>query len=85
MAVGQQVTFIDPEYATGRWVGMKGVIRANPFHEICRTQQDVEIEGDWQKLLYEVRDSHWMMVYGDHLQKIGYAARKIGVDWMGIS
>ena len=85
MTVGQEVTFIDPEYATGRWVGMKGIIRANPFHEICRTQQDVEIQGDWQKLLDEVRDSHWMMVYGDHLQKIGYAARKIGVDWVNIS
>jgi len=85
MAVGQQVTFIDPEYATGRWVGIKGVIRGNPFHEICRTQQDVEIQGDWRKLLDEVRDSHWMMVYGDHLQKIGYAARKIGVDWENIS
>ncbi len=85
MAVGQQVTFIDPEYATGRWVGMKGIIRANPFHEICRTQQDVEIQGDWEKLLYEVRDSHWMMVYGDHLKEVGYAARKIGIDWVSIS
>jgi L-fucose isomerase-like protein len=85
MRVGQQVTFIDPEYATGRWVGMKGIIRANPFHEICRTQQDVEIQGDWEKLLYEVRDSHWMMAYGDHLREIGYAARKIGVDWMSVS
>jgi len=26
-----------------------------------------------------------MMVYGDHLRKIGYAARKIGVDWVNIS
>jgi hypothetical protein len=85
MTVGQQVTFIDPEYATGRWVGMKGIIRANPFHEICRTQQDVEIQGDWEKLLDEVRDSHWMMAYGDHLNEIGYAARKIGIDWVNIS
>jgi hypothetical protein len=85
MTVGQQVTFIDPEYSTGRWVGMKGVIRANPFHEICRTQQDVEIQGDWRRLLAEARDSHWMMVYGDHLETIGYAARKIGIDWVDIS
>jgi hypothetical protein len=66
-------------------VGVKGIIRDNPMLEICRTQQDVEIQGDWQKLLGEVRDSHWMMVYGDHLQKIGYAARKIGVDWVNVS
>ena len=54
------------------------MVRANPFHEICRTQQDVEIQGDWKRLLAEARDSHWMMVYGDHLKELGYAARKIG-------
>lgn len=85
MPVGQVVTFINPEYATGRWVGFKGIIRANPLHPICRTQQDVEILGDWQKLLAEVRDSHWMMVYGDHLRAVGYAARKIGVRWVDLS
>jgi len=85
MPIGQQVTFIDPEYASGRWVGFRGTIRANPFHEICRTQQDVEIEGDWKKLLAEARDSHWMMAYGDYLREIGYAARKIGVRWVNIS
>jgi hypothetical protein len=85
MKVGQRVTFIDPEYATGRWVGMKGTIKANPFHPICRTQQDVEIQGDWKRLLAEARDSHWMMAYGDHLRTIGYAAGKIGVQWDDIS
>jgi hypothetical protein len=85
MPLGQQVTFIDPEYATGRWVSFTGVVKDNPFYEICRSQQDVEIQGDWKQLLREVRDSHWMMVYGDHLQKIGYAARKIGIDWVDLS
>ena len=83
--VGQQVTFVDPEYTTGRWIGMKGVVRDNPFLPICRSQQDVEILGDWRKLLAETRDSHWMMVYGDHLQELGYAARKIGINWVDIS
>jgi L-fucose isomerase-like protein len=85
MPKGQQVTFIDPEYSTGRWVGFKGVVRSNPFYEICRSQQDVEIQGDWRKLLKEVRDSHWMMVYGDYLRELGYAARKIGIKWIDIS
>ena len=85
MTVGQQVTFIDPEYATGRWVGFTGTVKKNPFHEICRTQQDVELDGRWEKLLNEARDSHWMMAYGDHLREIGYAARKIGVDWVDLS
>ena len=35
--------------------------------------------------LAEARDSHWVMVYGDHLRPLGYAARKIGVQWVDIS
>ncbi|HPO30877.1 MAG TPA: sugar isomerase, partial [Candidatus Hydrogenedentes bacterium] len=74
MPPGQVVTFINPEYATGRWLGMRGVVKDNPFYEICRSQQDVQILGPWERLLNEVRDSHWMMAYGDHLQAAGYAA-----------
>jgi len=82
---GQEVTFINPEYDTGRWVGIKGAVESNPFLEICRSQQDIRIFGDWKKLLNEVRDSHWMMVYGDYLREIGYAAPRIGVVWESIS
>ena len=45
----------------------------------------MEIQGDWKKLLHEVRDSHWMMAYGDHVKKMGYAARKIGIEWVDLS
>ena len=79
---GRQVTFIDPEYSSGRWLGFTGIVRGNPFYEICRTQQDVEIQGDWRKLQNEVRDSHWMMAYGEHLKEAGYAARKVGIEWV---
>jgi hypothetical protein len=82
---GQVVTFIDPEYSSGRWVGFKGIVKSNPFLEICRSQQDVEIQGDWKKLKKEVRDSHWMLTYGDYLKEIGYACRKIGIKWEDIS
>ena len=85
MPVGQTVSFIDPEYSTGRWVGIKGIIRDNPFFDICRSQQDVEILGDWRRLLAEARDSHWVMAYGDWLREIDYAAWKIGVRWANVS
>lgn len=81
---GQDVTFIDPEYATGRWVGFRGRVVANPSYEICRSQQDVEVRGDWEALLDEVRDSHWVMAYGDVLEEVGYAASKLGVRWEAI-
>ncbi len=85
MPIGQPVTFIDPEYSTTRWVGFKGVVKANPFYQICRSQQDVQIQGDWRKLRDEARDSHWMMVYGDYLRETGYAARKLGLQRVNIS
>jgi L-fucose isomerase-like protein len=84
MPIGQQVTFLNPEYSTGRWLGFTGVVTANPLHAICRTQQDVKIQGDWEKLIPEARDSHWMMAYGDHLNPLRYAARKIGIEWVDI-
>jgi hypothetical protein len=83
--VGQELTFIDPEYSSGRWVGFKGKVLGNPFYEICRSQQDVEILGSWKKLLGEARDSHWMACYGDYLKEVGYAARRIGVTWESFS
>jgi hypothetical protein len=85
MPIGQEVTFLDPEYSTGRWLGFKGKVIRNPFYEICRSQQDVEIIGNWKKLKSEARDSHWMMAYGDYLEEAGYAARKLGLTWENIS
>ncbi len=82
---GQVVTFIDPQYSSGRWLGFTGIVKDNPSLEICRSQQDVEIQGDWKKLIKEVRDSHWMMAYGDHLKELGYVSRKIGINWVNLS
>jgi len=85
MPLGQEVTFINPEYSTTRWVGFKGIVKGNPFYDICRSQQDVEVQGAWRKLLSEVRDSHWVMAYGDWLNELGYAARKVGVQWVSLA
>ena len=62
MPIGQTVSAISPEYASGRWVGIRGIVRDNPCFAICRSQQDVEIQGQWKRLIAETRDSHWMMV-----------------------
>jgi hypothetical protein len=83
--VGQELTFIDPEYSSGRWVGFKGKVLGNPFYEICRSQQDVEILGSWKRLQGEARDSHWMACYGDYLRELAYAARRIGITWENFS
>ncbi|MDX9972455.1 MAG: sugar isomerase, partial [FCB group bacterium] len=85
MPKGQQVTFVNCEYTKGRWVGLRGTVEDNPFYEICRSQQDVRLDGNWKKLLSEVRDSHWLMVYGDRLNEIGYAAGRMGIVWDDLS
>jgi len=84
MPIGQQVTFIDPEYSTTRWIGFRGTVKDNPSYDICRSQQDVEISGDWRRLIREVRDSHWVMCYGDFLREAGYASRKLGLQWVDL-
>lgn len=81
LPTGQEVTFLNPEYSTGRWLGYKGNIRENPFFDSCTSQQIVEIQGNWKKLKNEARDSHWVMAYGDYLKEGEYAARRIGVNW----
>jgi len=62
-------------------VGFKGRILDSPSFPICRSQVDIEVEGDWRELLKEMRGFHWMIAYGDYLREIGYALSKIGIKW----
>lgn len=85
MPIGQVLTFIDPEYSTVRWVGFTGTVCANPNYAICRSQQDVEIQGHWQDLIREVRDSHWVAAYGNYLREVAYSARKFGIKFVTLT
>jgi hypothetical protein len=82
MKLGQEITMIDPDFASKRWLGFRGRIVDNPFMDICRSQVDVTIEGDWEKLAELMCGFHWMMAYGDHRKEIGYALRKMGIEWL---
>lgn len=83
--VGQTVSFLSPEYSKCRWIGFRGTIQSNPEFAICRSQQDVRLDGQWRKLMQEVRDSHWIMVYGDHLKEMEYACSHLGITWDSLS
>jgi hypothetical protein len=80
MPIGQELTLIDPEYSKPRWLAFRGLVRENPSYDVCRTQQDVQIQGDWKRLVAEVRDSHWVTAYGNYLNEVEYASRKIGME-----
>ena len=45
----------------------------------------VTVDGNWEKLLEDMRGFHWMMVYGDCCREVGYAIRKLGIDWENVS
>ena len=83
--INQRVTLIDPDAAQKRWLGMEGVVSANPSLAACRSQQEINFIGDTDILKKEIRGSHWMMAYGSWTREVGYATRKLGMDWLNIS
>jgi len=85
MRKGQVITMIDPDFAGRRWLGFAGTIIDTPFHDICRTQLDVAVKADRERLAEEIKGFHWMVAYGDYLREVGYAARKAGLDWQGLA
>ncbi len=85
MRKGEIVTNLVPDFHCKKWVGCRSKIIDHPFYDICRSQIDITIEGDWQKLLEDMRGFHWMSCYGDYLRETGYALKKLGVQWENIS
>ncbi|HUT29143.1 MAG TPA: hypothetical protein VMX13_05060 [Sedimentisphaerales bacterium] len=85
MKLGQKITVIDPDFTSKRWLGFEAEIIDNPFLDICRSQIDVQINGDCEILVAETRGFHWMLSYGSYLREIGYALKKVRVDWMNLS
>jgi hypothetical protein len=85
MRIGQEITVIDPDFEHKRWIGFRGTIIAHPFYAICRSQLDVAIDGDWRKLMEQMRGFHWMIAYGNHLKEMGYALRKLGIEWYNLT
>jgi hypothetical protein len=85
MKLGQQVTNLVPDFACKKWVGFDGTIVANPLLDICRSQIDVQINGDGEGLMEEMKGFHWMTCYGGYLRETGYALRKLGVDFLNLS
>ena len=85
MSKGVMTTNIAPDFACKKWVGFRGKIIDHPFYDICRSQIDITIEGDWKKLLTDMQGFHWMTCYGDYLREVGYALKKLGIEWENIS
>ncbi|MEA3366022.1 MAG: sugar isomerase, partial [Candidatus Hydrogenedentes bacterium] len=85
MHIGQNVTVLNPDFHEEKWIGFRGTIQDHPFLDICRSQVDVAIEGDCDRLVRDMRGFHWMLAYGNHLKETGYALRKLGIEWYNLS
>jgi len=81
---GQRLTNLVADFNARKWVGVEGEVIDNPFMAICRTQTDITIKGDAQRLLEEMKGFHWMTCYGDWLRESGYALNKLGIEWVKV-
>lgn len=82
---GQITTNLIPNFSSEKWIGFSGKIIDYPFYDICRSQLDLKIEGDWKKLLQDMQGFHWMTCYGDYLREVGYALKKVKIEWENTS
>ncbi|RLE92816.1 MAG: sugar isomerase [Thermoprotei archaeon] len=82
---GQIVTVVDPDFEDRKWIIFRGKIIESPSLAICRSQIDLEIEGDWKLLLKEMRGFHWVLAYGDYLKELEYALSKKGIEVVNIT
>jgi L-fucose isomerase-like protein len=81
MRKGQVVTNIIPDFKAERYVGLRGEIVDAPFLPICRDQIDIRFQCDSLRLAERMPGFHWMTCYGDYLKEIGYALKRVGINW----
>ena len=81
MRRGQVVTNIVAGFAAKRFVGVRGEIVDAPFLPICRNQIDIRFQCDSVHLAERMPGFHWMTCYGDCAKEVGYALKRVGIEW----
>jgi hypothetical protein len=61
--------------------GCSGEIVEAPFLDICRSQIDIRFACDSRTVAQRMPGFHWMTGYGDYARELGYALRRVGIDW----
>lgn len=83
---GQVITCIVPNLHCTKWFAFRGKIVDSPAFDMCRSQMDIEIDGDWRTLTKELEGFHTIVTYGDYLREAGYAVKKAGsIEWRNYS
>ena len=78
---GTKCTNIAPDFKSERWVGLMGEVIDAPFRPICRTQIDIKYDCSSALLAERMPGFHWMFGYGDYMKELGYALRRVGIQW----
>jgi len=78
---GQVVTVLIPNLRCTKWQGFRGRVLDAPSYDMCRSQLDVAIDGDWRRMLREMEGFHTVTCYGDYLREVGYALKKVKLGW----
>jgi hypothetical protein len=81
MRKGQMTTNILPDFQAQRWVSILGEIVDAPFLAICRDQIDIRFQCDSLLLAQRMPGFHWMTGYGDYSKELGYALKRVGIQW----
>ncbi len=84
---GQVVTAVVPNLVCNKWRGFRGKIVGAPSYPACRSQMEIQIDGDWKRLVREMEGFHTQIVYGDYTREVGYALKKLGgqIQWQSYS
>jgi hypothetical protein len=78
---GQRLTNVIADFKEERWMGLLAEIVAHPLMPICRSQIDVRYDVPDQLVAERTPGFHWMTIYGDYHREIGYALKKIPIQW----
>ena len=85
MRKGQTLTSIVPDFKLERWVGLRAELVDAPFMDVCRSQIDIRYACDDRRLAERMPGFHWMIGYGDYLREVGYAIKKVGIQWENLT
>ena len=59
---------------------IRGNIVRNTAFSSCRTQVEIDVEGDIREITENYEGRHWAMVYGDQSRKIQLAGQMLGLN-----
>ncbi len=59
---------------------IRGRIVRNTAFSTCRTQLELDVEGDIKEIVENYQGRHWALVYGDQSKKIAAADEILGID-----